>query len=141
MSKAEKKYKKRVKYEITKTTEELTGTKIKYNSASYSLLCYSVMKSRMKNSSFSISDISYVLAGKLKSPSNAKRAVDVLLAAGCIKPASDSTWVATEYGIKVRSMFAWYGDTTAANRLYNSDRARYRIKKEISWEDEIEINF
>jgi hypothetical protein len=139
---SKKNYKKPTKkYEITKTTEELTGTKIKYGSATYCLLVYAVMKSRMKANTFSTKDISHVLTGKLKNQSDAKRAADVLVRAGCLKQATESTWVATDFGIEVRKKFAWYGRTDRENKFYAIKSRSAKQRKEISWEDEIEINF
>lgn len=138
MSKQTKKYKKKTKYSINKTTEELTGTKIQYGSATYTLLCYAVMKSRMKPPTFSPNDVVYVLAGKFEAPVIAKRSLSVLLNAKCVEEISPNEWIATEKGINVRKIFAWYGNTVRQNQLYS--RHKKSSSQKISWEDEIEIN-
>jgi hypothetical protein len=138
---SKKNYKKPTeKYKITQTTEQLTGTKIKYGSATYCLLVYAVMKSRMKENTFSTKDISHVLTGKLKNQSDAKRAAEVLVKAGCLRQATESTWVVTKFGTEVRKKFAWYGTTNRENKFYALKNRSSRQRKEISWEDEIEIN-
>lgn len=128
------------KYEVTQSTEEITGTKIRYGSATYCLLVYSVMKSRMSEKSFSTKDISNVLTGKLKNQSDAKRAVNVLVNAGCLEQIDESRWKATEFGIEVRKKFAWYGNMNNEQKLYNWKNRSAKQKSQISWEDEIEIN-
>lgn len=135
---SKKKYKNSNRQAIGKSTEELTGTKIKYGSATYSLLCFAAMKSHMKEQSFGIHDVMRVLAGKLKTPSDTQRAVNVLVNAGCLEESSSGSWKLTKFGLETRKIFAWYGSTVSEAEM-GKNKHRNKTKK-ISWEDEIEIN-
>ena len=135
---SKKKYKRSSRHVIGKSTEELTGTKIKYGSATYALLCFAAMKSHMKEQSFGIHDVMHVLAGKLKTPSDTQRAINVLVGAGCLEESSSGSWKMTAFGLKTRKTFAWYGSTVSAIEMEKS-KHRNRTKK-VSWEDEIDIN-
>lgn len=137
---SKKKYKKSNRQTIGKSTEELTGTKIKYGSATYSLLCFAAMKSHMKEQSFSIPDVIYVLAGKLKTPSDTQRAINVLVGAGCLEESSNGLWRLTKFGLETRKIFAWYGSTVSSIEIEKNKHRAASRKKEISWEDEIDIN-
>lgn len=131
------KYAKYKKYEIKQSTEELTGTKIQYGSASYSLLCYAAMKSRYVDPSFSVKDAMYVLSGKLDKPSDALKKINVLIRQNCLEKVSADRWRITQFGMDARKVFGWYGNT-----LTNFQIEKRRIDKRmepLGWEDEINL--
>lgn len=132
-----KNYHKHVQHEIHQSTQELTGTKIQYESASYALLCYAAMKSRYKDKTFSIAEAMYVLAGRLDSASDTKRKIDVLIKQNCVQQVSSDRWQITDFGMKTRKIFGWYGNTLT-NIQIQKHKADKR-KAVISWEDEINL--
>jgi|GEM_PF-3893316 len=130
-----KDYHKYKHHEIHQSTEELTGTKIQYGSASYSLLCYAAMKSRFKEKTFSISDAMYVLSGRLDSSSDTKRKINVLIKQNCVEEVSSGRWQITDFGLKTRKIFGWYGNTLTVFQL--EKRKADKRKSPLSWEDEV----
>lgn len=138
---SKKKYKKTTKYVIGKTTEELTGTKIKYGSATYSLLCFAAMKSRMTEPSFSIREAMHVLAGKLTRASDTQKAINILINYGCLEKSSDNRWKLTDFGMKTRKIFGWYGNTVSNFEMEKNKNRAASQKRQIGWEDQIEISF
>jgi hypothetical protein len=133
--------KKKTKYKIHKSTEELTGTKIKYGSATYTLLCFAEMKSRMKQPSFSLKDVVYVISGKITRNSDAKKSINILISAGCLEQVSDGKWKITDFGIKTRKIFGSYGSIASDYKLELNRRRSLYKREEIGWEDQTEIIF
>lgn len=132
---SQKDYHAYTKNRIHQSTEELTKTKIKYGSASYSVLCYAAMKSRFADKTFTVEDIMYVLAGKLNRPSDTKRKIKVLTENNCIEQVSPNRWQITDFGLETRRIFGWYGRTMASVRMERR-KADNRIPPP-DWEDEI----
>lgn len=121
---------------MKKTTEELTGTKIKYGSGTYSLLCYAAMKSNSKDPSFSTEDVIFVLNGKLKNSTHVNKSISVLLRANCITSIGMGRWTLTPFGVKTRKILGWYGNTVSEFEFQNNQKRREKDRKRIAWEDE-----
>lgn len=129
--------KKYARYEIRQSTEELTGTKIQYGSASYALLCYAAMKSRYSDPSFSPADVMYVLSGKLDKRSDVLRKINVLIRQNCLERVSDDRWKITEFGLEAREVFGWYGNTLTNSQI--EKRKADKRKEPVGWEDQIDF--